>query len=57
MLCGVLIVVQSLRDLTVEEMRVICSLAMRRLERSVDHVFVFLISDLNHLSSHTQMYK
>ena len=54
MLCAVLTLVSSLRDLTEEEMRVICSLAMHRLERSVDHLFVFLISDLNHLSSHTQ---
>ena len=47
MLCAVLIPVTSLRGLTEDEMRVICSLAMRRLERSVDHLFVFLISDLN----------
>ena len=52
-LCNVLQAVKLSRELTVEEMRVIYSLAMRRLERSVDHV-VFLMSDLNHLSSHTQ---
>ena len=33
MLCNVLSLVPLLRDLTVEEMRVIYSLAMRRLER------------------------
>ena len=53
-LCHVLIAIRLLRDLTVEEMRVIYSLAMRRLERSVGHVFVFLMPDFNHLSSHTQ---
>ena len=53
-LCNVLSAVKLLRDLTTEEMRVIYSLAMRRLERSVDYTFVFLMPDLNHLSSHTQ---
>ena len=53
-LCNVLQAVKLSRDLTVEEMRVIYSLAMRRLERSVDHVFVFLMSDLSRLSSHTK---
>ena len=49
LLCNVLSAVQSARDLNEEEMRVIYSLAMRRLERSVDHIFVFLMPDFNHL--------
>ena len=49
MLCTVLSEVQLAHNLTGEEMRVIYSLAMRRLEWSVDHVFVFLMPDLNHL--------
>ena len=52
-LCNVLEAVKLSRDLTVEEMRAIYSLAMRRLEWSVDYVFVFLLPDLNHLPSHT----
>ena len=51
LLCNFLSAIRLLRDLTMEEMHV---LAMRRLERSVDHVFIFLMPDLDHLSSHTQ---
>ena len=52
-LCSVLSQVQLLRGLTADEMAVIYGLAMRRLERSVDYVFVFLMPGLNHSSSHT----